>query len=43
VTPEPDIRRRIRIRLLALPPRAFELFAGDLLVFVGLRDVAVTR
>jgi hypothetical protein len=43
VTPEPDIRRRITSRLLALPPRAFELFAGDLLVFVGLQDVAVTR
>jgi hypothetical protein len=36
-------QRRIRDRLLALPPRAFELFAGDLLVFVGLRNVSVTR
>jgi hypothetical protein len=40
---ESEIRRRIRARLLALPPRAFELFAGDLLTFVGLRDVSVTR
>ena len=39
----PDIRRQIKARLLALPPRAFELFAGDLLEFMGLREVAVTR
>lgn len=40
---DPDLRRRLRARLLALPPRAFELFAGDLLEFIGLSDVAVTR
>ncbi|NTU79582.1 MAG: restriction endonuclease [Chloroflexales bacterium] len=40
---DPDMRRQIKARLLALPPRAFELFAGDLLVFMGLRDVSVTR
>lgn len=40
---DPDIRRRLKTRLLALRPRAFELFAGDLLQFIGLRDVAVTR
>jgi hypothetical protein len=39
----PDIRRRLKGRLLALPPRAFELFAGDLLEFMGLRHVSVTR
>jgi len=39
----PDIRRQIKHRLLALPPRAFELFAGDLLVYIGLQNVAVTR
>ncbi|HEU4323879.1 MAG TPA: restriction endonuclease [Roseiflexaceae bacterium] len=39
----PDPRRRLKGRLLALSPRAFELFAGDLLVFVGLQNVAVTR
>lgn len=39
----PDLRRQLRERLLALSPRAFELFAGDLLSFVGLRRVAVTR
>lgn len=40
---DPDLRHRLRARLLALPPRAFELFAGDLLMFIGLSDVAVTR
>lgn len=39
----PDIRRQIKLRLLALAPRAFELFAGDLLVYIGLHNVAVTR
>jgi hypothetical protein len=38
-----DIRHQLRARLLELPPRAFELFAGDLLTFIGLRDVVVTR
>lgn len=37
------LQLRISDRLLALPPRAFELFAGDLLEYVGLRNVAVTR
>jgi hypothetical protein len=39
----PDIRRQLRARLLDLTPRAFELFAGDLLVYVGLQNVEVTR
>jgi hypothetical protein len=39
----PDIRRQLKQRLLALPPRAFELFAGDLLTYIGLQNVAVTR
>ena len=39
----PDIRRQLKQRLLALPPRAFELFAGDLLVYIGLQNIAVTR
>jgi restriction endonuclease len=39
----PDLRRQIKARLLALPPRAFELLSGDLLHFMGLRDVSVTR
>lgn len=39
----PDIRRRLKERLLALPPRAFELFAGELLTFIGLQDVTVTN
>jgi hypothetical protein len=40
---DPDLRRQLKARLLALPPRAFELFAGDLLEFIGLRNVSVTR
>jgi len=40
---DPDLRRQIKARLLELPPRAFELFAGDLLEFIGLRNVSVTR
>lgn len=39
----PDVRRQLKTRLLDLSPRAFELFAGDLLVYVGLQGVAVTR
>jgi len=39
----PDIRRQLKVRLLDLSPRAFELFAGDLLVYVGLQNIAVTR
>lgn len=39
----PTLRQELKARLLALHPRAFELFAGDLLEYVGLRDVAVTR
>lgn len=37
------MRRRIRERLLELSPRAFEFFAGDLLVYLGLESVSVTR
>jgi restriction endonuclease Mrr len=39
----PDLKRELKARLLAMTPRAFELFAGDLLVFVGLQNVFVTR
>lgn len=39
----PDIRRQLRARLYDLSPRAFELFAGELLTFVGLSHVHVTR
>ena len=38
-----DLHRQIKARLLGLPPRGFELFAGELLEFVGLHNVAVTR
>lgn len=40
---QPETRRKLRERLLELTPRAFELFAGDLLVYIGLQNVAVTR
>jgi len=36
---DPALRRQLKDRLLALPARAFELFAGDLLEFIGLRQV----
>ncbi len=39
----PDIRRRLRERLLDLSPRAFELFAGNLLEYIGLQNVIVTQ
>jgi hypothetical protein len=40
---QPDVRRQLKARLLELSPRAFELFAGDLLTYIGLRRVEVTR
>ena len=39
----PELKRQLKERLLAMTPRAFELFAGDLLVYVGLQNVMVTR
>lgn len=39
----PDLRRQLKDRLLSLSPRAFELFVGDFLEYVGLEHVAVTR
>lgn len=39
----PDLGRQLGDRLLALSPRAFELFAGELLTFIGLQEVTVTR
>ncbi|MFV9507811.1 MAG: restriction endonuclease [Oscillochloridaceae bacterium umkhey_bin13] len=39
----PDIRRKLKDRLLDLSPRAFEYFAGDLLTYIGLQNTAVTR
>ncbi|NJM05641.1 restriction endonuclease [Candidatus Gracilibacteria bacterium] len=38
-----SIHTLLKARLLALPPRGFELFAGDLLEFIGLQQVKVTR
>ncbi|NJL04085.1 MAG: restriction endonuclease [Chloroflexaceae bacterium] len=46
VTAIPDtapIWAALRTRLLALSPRAFEYFAGDLLTYLGLHEVRVTR
>ena len=39
----PDVRRQIRAHLFDMTPRAFELFAGELLVYMGLQNVSVTR
>jgi hypothetical protein len=39
----PDVRRQLKARLLDLSPRAFELFSGDLLVYIGLQNIEVTR
>src|SRR6478609_1362875 len=39
----PDVRRHLKARLFDLSPRAFELFAGDLLVYIGLQNIAVTH
>lgn len=39
----PDIKRELKRHLLTLSPRAFELFAGEFLVYVGLEKVSVTR
>jgi hypothetical protein len=37
------LQPKIKQRLYALSPRAFEFFAGDLLTFMGLAAVTVTR
>ncbi len=39
----PDMKRELKQQLLALSARGFEFFAGELLVYVGLEAVAVTR
>jgi Restriction endonuclease len=39
----PDIKRELKGQLLTMSPRAFELFAGELLVYAGLERVSVTR
>jgi hypothetical protein len=45
ITPpaNPDIKRELKNQLLTMTPRAFELFAGEFLVYVGLERVSVTR
>jgi hypothetical protein len=39
----PDIKRELKSHLLTMSPRAFELFAGEFLVYAGLDRVSVTR
>ncbi len=39
----PDIKRELKSQLLTMSPRAFELFAGEFLVYVGLERISVTR
>ena len=39
----PDIKRELKSQLLTMSPRAFELFAGEFLVYAGLDRVSVTR
>jgi hypothetical protein len=39
----PDIKRELKDQLLTMSPRAFELFAGEFLVYIGLEKVSVTR
>ncbi len=39
----PDIKRELKNQLLTMTARAFELFAGDFLVYVGLDKISVTR
>ncbi len=39
----PDMKRELKNQLLTMSPRAFELFAGEFLVYVGLDKVTVTR
>ena len=39
----PDIKRELKSQLLTMSPRAFELFAGEFLVYAGLDRISVTR
>jgi restriction endonuclease Mrr len=39
----PDMKRELKQNLLALSARGFEFFAGELLVYIGLEAVTVTR
>ena len=39
----PDIKRELKQQLLSLSARSFEFFAGELLVYIGLEAVSVTR
>jgi hypothetical protein len=39
----PDIKQELKQQLFAMSPRAFELFAGEFLVYVGMENVSVSR
>jgi len=39
----PDIKRELKSQLLTMSARAFELFAGEFLLYVGLEKISVTR
>lgn len=39
----PDIKRELKNQLLSMSARSFEFFAGDFLVYIGLKGVSVTR
>ncbi|GCE03837.1 restriction endonuclease [Dictyobacter aurantiacus] len=40
---QPDLRRELRMQLLAMSARSFEFFAGNFLPYAGLEDISVTR
>ena len=39
----PDIKRELKTQLLSMSARSFEFFAGDFLVYIGLKRISVTR
>ena len=39
----PDVKRELKNQLLGMSARSFEFFAGDFLVYIGLKGVFVTR
>jgi hypothetical protein len=39
----PDIKRELQNHLFTMSPRAFELFAGEFLVYVGMENISVSR
>ncbi|MBV9617408.1 MAG: restriction endonuclease, partial [Ktedonobacteraceae bacterium] len=39
----PDLKRELKDQLLNMSPRAFELFAGEFLIYAGLERISVTE